>query len=161
MRTRFRVVAVLLAGALAVLAARTVQVMVLGHERYAELAHRQQERKLTVPSLRGEIRTADGYLLATSVSRVAAQVDRQLLGDPELFARAAAPILGQGVLGDEAAARLPVLGRGLQAQGGASSRGRSFPRQGQDRLYSRLCSRYLLQPSTVTYTSQSGGGWRL
>jgi len=109
-RARFRVVAVLLAGALAVLAARTVQVMVLGHERYAELAHRQQERKLTVPSLRGEIRTADGYLLATSVSRVAAQVDRQLLGDPELFARAAAPILGRPA--DELVRR---LGRGPRA----------------------------------------------
>ncbi len=92
---RLRVVTVLLAAGLAVLAARSVQVMVFHHEKYATLAHRQQERRLTVPSLRGTIRSADGYILATSVSRVAVQVDRQLLEYPGLFAAAAAPLLGR------------------------------------------------------------------
>ena len=49
--------------------------------------------QVEVPGPRGTIRSADGYVLATSVARVAIQVDTQLLAYPELFARAAAPLL--------------------------------------------------------------------
>lgn len=90
-RLRFVVVVLLLAVAL--VGVRAVQVMVAGHRRYALLARRQQQQTLTVPSLRGEIRSRDGYLLATSVSRIAVQVDRKALPYPELFAEAAAPLL--------------------------------------------------------------------
>lgn len=93
-RRRLVAVAVTLALCAAVVAARAVQVMVLGHARYERLARRQQRRVLTVPSRRGEIRSADGYLMAATVDRVAVQADSRVLAYPALFARAAAPLLG-------------------------------------------------------------------
>jgi len=93
-RRRLVVVAGLLAAAELVLGLRVVQVMVLDHDRFDRLARRQQQRGLTVPGLRGEIRSADGYVLAASVERVAIEVDTQLLSYPDLFAQAAAPIVG-------------------------------------------------------------------
>jgi cell division protein FtsI/penicillin-binding protein 2 len=48
---------------------------------------------IEVPGRRGEIRSADGYVLATSVERLAVQVDTHKLSHPELFVDAAAPIL--------------------------------------------------------------------
>jgi len=92
-RGRLLSLSVLLGLAVTVLGARAVQVMVAGHQRYAGMARRQQQQSLTVPSLRGEIRSRDGYLLATSVGRVAVQVDRKALAYPALFAQAAASLL--------------------------------------------------------------------
>jgi cell division protein FtsI/penicillin-binding protein 2 len=86
------VAAVLVLGAL-VVAGRSVQVSVFEHDEWLQHALRQQQRVIEVPGPRGTIRTADGYILATSVARVALQVDTQLLQYPELFARAAAPLL--------------------------------------------------------------------
>jgi cell division protein FtsI/penicillin-binding protein 2 len=73
---------------------RAVQVMVVDHDFWQQRAERQHQRQISVPNLRGEIRSADGYLLATSVSRVAVQVDTQALEYRELFAGAAAPLIG-------------------------------------------------------------------
>ncbi len=98
---RLTLVTVVLALAGVGVAARAAQVMVLEHGRYERLAKRQQRRTITVPSLRGEIRTADGYLLATSASRVAVQVDTHALQYPQLFAGAAAPILDLPAAGIE------------------------------------------------------------
>jgi len=93
-RRLLAVVVALLLAATAV-TARAVAVMGAGHRRYARMARRQQQQTLTVPSLRGEIRSRDGYLLATSVDRIAIQVDRKALSYPELFASAAAPLIGR------------------------------------------------------------------
>ncbi len=87
------VVALLAAGWLAV-AVRSVQVMVFEHGRFARAARRQQQRTLSVPSLRGTIRSADGYILAASLERVAVEVDTRQVRYPELFAEAVAPLLG-------------------------------------------------------------------
>ncbi|HHQ47742.1 MAG TPA: penicillin-binding protein 2 [Acidobacteria bacterium] len=94
-RRRLLSVAVALLLAALAVTARAVVVMGAEHGRYARMARRQQQQTLTVPSLRGEIRSRDGYLLATSVDRVAIQVDRRALSYPRLFARAAAPLLGR------------------------------------------------------------------
>jgi cell division protein FtsI/penicillin-binding protein 2 len=87
------VTAVLVLAGLTV-AGRSVQVTVLQHDQWAERARRQHQQVIEVPGPRGSILSADGYVLATSVSRVAIQVDTHSLTYPEIFARAAAPILG-------------------------------------------------------------------
>ena len=74
--------------------ARAVQVTVVDGELWRDRATRQHEQSIEVPGPRGTIRTADGYVLATSLERVAIQTNTFLLDDPELFARAAAPLLG-------------------------------------------------------------------
>ncbi|NOZ77874.1 MAG: penicillin-binding protein 2 [Acidobacteria bacterium] len=93
-RRRLVLVASLLAAAELVIGVRIVQVMVFGHARFERMARRQQQRTLTVPSLRGEIRTADGSILAASLERVAIEVDSRALRYPKLFAQAAAPLIG-------------------------------------------------------------------
>jgi len=92
-RRLLAVVAVLILGA-SVVVARCIQVTVVEHAEWQRLALRQQQRVIEVPGPRGTIRTADGYVLATSVGRVAVQVDTKLLVYPEIFVRVAAPILG-------------------------------------------------------------------
>jgi len=93
-RRRLWIVVVGLALATLGAAARSVQVMVLQHRYWATRARHQHERVITVPGPRGDIVTADGYVLATSVDRFAVQLDTNFLPFPELFVRAAAPILG-------------------------------------------------------------------
>lgn len=97
------VVLVLLAGGMTVVA-RAVQVTVIDGADWCERAQRQHEQVIDVPGPRGTIRSADGYVLATSLERVAIQADTRRLPDPELFARAAAPLLG--VDADDLAGRL-------------------------------------------------------
>ncbi len=92
-RRRVLLTASLLAAMLLVAGARLVQVMVVQHPRWAAAARRQHQREVEAPSRRGSIRTADGYLLASSVDRVTIQVDSAALRYPELFTRAAARIL--------------------------------------------------------------------
>lgn len=92
-RRRFLAVAAVLALGATLVFGRSVQVGVLEHAEWRELALRQQRQVITVPGPRGTIRTADGYILATSVERVAIQVDTRILEYPELFARAAAALL--------------------------------------------------------------------
>lgn len=92
-RRRFlAVAAVLVLGAAAVFG-RSLQITVFEHDEWAEAALRQQRQVIEVPGPRGTIRSADGYVLATSVERVAIQVDTRLLDYPELFASAAAALL--------------------------------------------------------------------
>ena len=93
-RRRLLLVAGLLAVAELVIGVRIVQVMVFDHAKFERMAKRQQRRTLTVPSLRGEIRTADGSILAASLERVAIEVDARALRYPRLFAEAAASLLG-------------------------------------------------------------------
>lgn len=90
---RLWVVLLILASGGAVVVARAVQVTVVDGDEWSERARRQQQQVIEVPGPRGTIRTADGYLLATSIERVAVQVNTRLLGEPEIFAHAAAPIL--------------------------------------------------------------------
>jgi len=93
-RVRLRAVALVLAVGVVAVAARAVQVSVIQHDRWAAEARKQHEKLVPVAGPRGEIRTADGYVLATSVPRVALQVDTDNLEVPTAFARAAAPLLG-------------------------------------------------------------------
>jgi len=97
------VVLILVVGGVTVVA-RAVQVTVVDGELWRDRAHRQHEQVIKVPGPRGTIRTADGYILATSLERVAIQANTLLLNDPELFARAAAPLLGLD--GDDLVERL-------------------------------------------------------
>ncbi len=93
-RRRFLAVAVVLVLGGAVVFARSLQIAVLEHDAWSEQADKQQRQVFQVPGPRGTIRTADGYILATSVERVAIQVDTRNLEYPALFARAAAALLG-------------------------------------------------------------------
>ena len=92
-RRRFLAVAAVLLLGGAVVFARSLQVTVFEHDAWSEQANKQQRQVIQVQGPRGTIRTADGYLLATSVERVAIRVDTSNLEYPELFARAAAALL--------------------------------------------------------------------
>jgi len=84
--------------------ARAVQITVVDGQEWRDRARRQHQQIIEVPGPRGTIRTADGYVLATSLERVAIQANTHLLDDPELFAQAAAPLIG--IDGDELTKRL-------------------------------------------------------
>jgi cell division protein FtsI/penicillin-binding protein 2 len=73
---------------------RTVQVMVVQQSTWSQRARRQHERVIRVPGPRGDILTADGYVLATSMDRLAVQLDSKLLTYPDLFVDTAAPMIG-------------------------------------------------------------------
>ena len=92
-RRRFLAVAAVLFLGGAVVFARSLQVTVFEHDAWSEQANKQQREVIQVQGPRGTIRTADGYILATSVERVAIRVDTSNLEYPELFARAAAALL--------------------------------------------------------------------
>jgi len=83
-----------LALAVVLVAARSVQVMVLQHDYWVNRARRQQEQVITAPGPRGQIVSADGYLMATSVERFAIQLDTKEAVNPFQFAKDAAPLLG-------------------------------------------------------------------
>ena len=102
-RRLLAVAAVLIFGA-SVVVVRCIQITVVEHAEWQRLALRQQQDVIEVPGPRGTIRTADGYVLATSVGRVAVQVDTKLLTYREIFVRAAAPLLDSSE--DEIARRL-------------------------------------------------------
>ena len=93
-RRRFFALVVMLGLGATVVLGRSVQVAVLEHDEWKRLALRQQEQVIEVPGPRGTIRSADGYVLATSVSRVAIQIVTKLLNYSEIFVQAAAPLLG-------------------------------------------------------------------
>jgi cell division protein FtsI/penicillin-binding protein 2 len=94
-RRRFAAVVAVMALGAAVLVVRSFEIAVLEHGALMRKAQKQQQRVIEVPGPRGSIRSADGYLLATSVARVAIQIDTEQLPYPELFVRAAAPLLGE------------------------------------------------------------------
>ncbi len=93
-RRRLLLVTLALALGAVVVLARAFEIMVLEHEEWAARGRRQRERVVSSSPARGDIRTADGYVLASSVARVAIQVDTKLLQYPDLFATAAAPLIG-------------------------------------------------------------------
>jgi len=90
---RLWVVLFVLAAGGFVVAGRAVQVTVVEGDQWCERARNQHEQVIEVPGPRGTIRSADGYVFATSVERVAIQVGTHLVPDPVLFAHAAAPLL--------------------------------------------------------------------
>jgi cell division protein FtsI/penicillin-binding protein 2 len=102
-RRRLFAIVVMLGLGASMVVARSVQITVFEHDEWKRLALRQQEWVIEIHGPRGTIRSADGYVLATSVSRVAIQIDTKLLDYPELFVRAASPLLG--VSEDELARR--------------------------------------------------------
>jgi cell division protein FtsI/penicillin-binding protein 2 len=67
--------------------------MVLQHDHWVSRARGQQEQVIKAPGPRGQIVSADGYVMATSVERFAIQLDTKAVVYPELFAEAAAPML--------------------------------------------------------------------
>jgi cell division protein FtsI/penicillin-binding protein 2 len=69
-RDRFRLLVIALAGWLAVVLGRLVQVQVLQHEHWQAEAARQQEKTIEVEEPRGDIVSRDGRVLASSVERV-------------------------------------------------------------------------------------------
>jgi cell division protein FtsI/penicillin-binding protein 2 len=92
-RRRLLVVVVgLLLGA-TVVVARSIQISVIEHGVWERRALRQQQQIIEVPGPRGTIRSADGYVLATSIDRVAIQIDTRHLEYPKIFSRAVAPLL--------------------------------------------------------------------
>jgi len=93
-RRRFFALVVMVGLGALVVVARSAQIAVFEHDEWKRRAIRQQEQVIEVPGPRGTIRSADGYVLATSVSRAAIQIDTKLLNYPEIFVRAAAPLLG-------------------------------------------------------------------
>jgi len=109
-RRRLFAIVVMLGLGASMVVARSVQVTILEHDEWRRCALGQQEQMIEVHGPRGSIRSADGYVFATSVSRVAIQVDTKLLNYSEIFVRAAGPLLG--VSEDELARR---LGRGRRS----------------------------------------------
>lgn len=92
--TRFRLLVSALVLCALVVAARATQIAVVEHSKWERRALRQQQRTLQVPTMRATIRSSEGYVLAASVERFAIQVDTVELDFPDLFAAAAAPVLG-------------------------------------------------------------------
>ncbi len=92
-RRRLLAVVFVLALGVASVTARSIQVAVVEHAEWRELALKQHQHVIEVPGPRGSIRTSDGYVLATSVGRMAIQVDTKRLEFPEIFVQAAAPLL--------------------------------------------------------------------
>jgi len=91
---RLRVVVAGLVLATVVVVGRAGQVMVLEGATWEQRARSQQQRVISVPGRRGQILSADGYVLAGSVDRVAVQLSTAALRYPNLFADVAAPLLG-------------------------------------------------------------------
>ncbi len=95
-RARFRLLVVALAGWLAVVLGRLVEVQVLEHEHWQAEAARQQEKTIEVEEPRGDIISRDGRVLASSLERVAVyanphQVPHEQWSD---IARRLAPLVG-------------------------------------------------------------------
>lgn len=94
-RARLLVVILALAGGAVAVLARSAQVSVLDHQRWASEAFEQQEKMIEIQGPRGRILSSDGYVLATSSQHWALQVDQHHLEYPELFAAAAATLLNE------------------------------------------------------------------
>ncbi len=94
-RGRLLIVILVLASVAVAVLGRSAQVSVLDHQRWCSRAFEQQEKMIEIQGPRGRILSSDGYVLATSTRRWALQVDQWNLEYPELFAAAAAPLLGQ------------------------------------------------------------------
>ncbi len=91
---RRRIVLAVLTVAAVATVARAFQVMVIEHEPYLKIAEAQQHTLLSIPSLRGAIRTHDGYTLAESIRRSRITVDTAALQAPAAFATVAGQALG-------------------------------------------------------------------
>jgi len=77
--------------------ARSAQVSVLDHQYWTSRAFEQHEKMIDIQGPRGRILSSDGYVMATSSRRCALQVDQLNLQYPELFAAAAASLLGETI----------------------------------------------------------------
>ena len=94
-RRRLLVVIAGLALGAAAVVARSIQISILEHDLWGKLALKQQQHVIDVPGPRGTIRSADGYVLATSIERFAIRVNSRHLEYPEIFGAAVAPLLGE------------------------------------------------------------------
>lgn len=94
-RARLLIVILALAAVAVAVLGRSAQVSVFDHQRWCSRAVEQQEKVIDIQGPRGRILSSDGYVLATSTRRWAIQLDQRNLEYPELFAAAAAPLLGQ------------------------------------------------------------------
>jgi len=92
-RRRGWIVVAGLVGALALVLGRSVEIMIPDHSDWVGRARGQQEKVIEVPGPRGTILSADGYVMSTSVDRFAVQLDTKVLAYPDLFIRAAVPLL--------------------------------------------------------------------
>jgi cell division protein FtsI (penicillin-binding protein 3) len=102
--------------------ARLVQLQVIEHKKYAQLALKQQIQTVSVPPDRGEVRDRTGYAMAVSLRTESAAINPQLVGDPELFAGMVAPILSLNT--NELAERIRAAKAEKASNGKAA--GRSF-----------------------------------
>jgi cell division protein FtsI (penicillin-binding protein 3) len=95
-RARFRLLVALLAGWLAVVLVRLVQVQVLDHQKWQAEAARQQEKTVEVEEPRGDILSRDGHILASSLERVTVYANpRQVPRDQWAeVARRLSPLVG-------------------------------------------------------------------
>ena len=94
-RARLLIVILVLACVAVAVLGRSAQVSVLDHQDWRARAFEQQEKMMDIQGPRGRILSSDGYVLATSTRRWALQLDKINLEYPDLFAAAAAPLLGQ------------------------------------------------------------------
>ncbi len=94
-RARLLVVILVLASATVAVLGRSAQISVIDHEQWSSRALEQQEKSIVIQGPRGRILSSDGYIFATSIHKWALQIDQKNLKYPDLFAAAAAPILGQ------------------------------------------------------------------
>jgi cell division protein FtsI/penicillin-binding protein 2 len=76
-----------------ILAARVVQVQVVQHEKYKDLAERQWTEDISLPAERGNMFDRHGRPLALSVSRWQVGVARSLVTDADALAGLLAPVL--------------------------------------------------------------------
>ncbi len=93
LRSRISVVCVLGGILFSAVTARLVQLQVLEHERYVELAARQNSVRQVLPAKRGRILDSKGDVLATDFPTRTVVVDGTHIKDPAALAKLAAPFL--------------------------------------------------------------------
>lgn len=94
--------------AVTALAGRLIDLQVLQHERFLQLARAQQEGIISIPALRGEIRDRNNVVLATSMAFYSVAVNPLEVRDPGPTAR----VLGQVLRTDPG-----VIARALRGGG--------------------------------------------
>ena len=77
-----------------VVGARLAQIQIVRHDEYVERARRQQERTVTLTSLRGSVFDREGRLLAASETAMSVFADPKNVEDPAAAAKALAPLIG-------------------------------------------------------------------
>ena len=92
-RWRLYVLFAVVVGCALVLAGRLFYIQVIQHDYYRQLAAAEHWQRKPIPAARGEIRAADGRLLATTVQYEALQATVEKVGDVSRAAQLLGPIL--------------------------------------------------------------------